>query len=76
MSTKCNILVSKFAFKWVNLYRYEAVGMLKSVAHLPAVKAMCDKAAEVLGYDLLDVCINGGAPVRVEYTARLPSRLS
>ena len=37
----------------------QAVGMLKSVAHLPAVKAMCDEAKQVLGYDLLDVCVNG-----------------
>jgi [acyl-carrier-protein] S-malonyltransferase len=37
----------------------QSVGMLKSIAHLPAVKAMCDTAAAVLGYDLLDVCVNG-----------------
>lgn len=33
--------------------------MLKSVSHIPAVKEMCDKAKDILGYDLLDVCING-----------------
>jgi hypothetical protein len=29
LSLKCDFLVSKFTFKWVNLYRYEAalVGM-------------------------------------------------
>lgn len=37
----------------------QAVGMLKSIAHIPKVKEMCDKAAEVLGYNLLDVCVNG-----------------
>ena len=33
--------------------------MLRSVADVPAVKEMCDKAKEILGYDLLDVCVNG-----------------
>ena len=37
----------------------QAVGMLRSVADVPAVKEMCDKAKEILGYDLLDVCVNG-----------------
>ena len=37
----------------------QAVGMLKSVSHIPAVKEMCDKAKDILGYDLLDVCVNG-----------------
>ena len=37
----------------------QAVGMLQKVKDLPAVKEMCQKATEILGYDLLDVCING-----------------
>ncbi|CAG9461448.1 unnamed protein product [Pedinophyceae sp. YPF-701] len=37
----------------------QAVGMLKEVQDLPAVRAMLDKAHAVLGYDLLDVCLNG-----------------
>ncbi|KAG1664705.1 hypothetical protein FOA52_006680 [Chlamydomonas sp. UWO 241] len=37
----------------------QAVGMLKASADLPAVKKMLDTAATVLGYDLLDVCVNG-----------------
>jgi len=37
--------------------------MMKSVAHIPAVAAMCATAKEVLGYDLL-----AGA-----YTRSLPS---
>ena len=38
----------------------QKVGMLASAAaEIPAVRAMCDKAREILGYDLLDVCVNG-----------------
>ena len=38
----------------------QKVGMLASAAaELPSVRAMCDKAREILGYDLLDVCVNG-----------------
>eukprot|EP00239_Pterosperma_sp_CCMP1384_P002941 CAMPEP_0197849424 /NCGR_PEP_ID=MMETSP1438-20131217/12016_1 /TAXON_ID=1461541 /ORGANISM="Pterosperma sp., Strain CCMP1384" /LENGTH=532 /DNA_ID=CAMNT_0043462101 /DNA_START=62 /DNA_END=1657 /DNA_ORIENTATION=- len=37
----------------------QAVGMVDSVKDLPAVKAMFDKAKEVLGYDLLQVCLEG-----------------
>ena len=38
----------------------QKVGMLASAAaELPSVRAMCDKASEILGYDLLDVCVNG-----------------
>jgi [acyl-carrier-protein] S-malonyltransferase len=34
--------------------------MLASAAEqLPSVRLMCDKASEILGYDLLDVCVNG-----------------
>ena len=36
------------------------MGMLASAAaELPSVRSMCDKASEILGYDLLDVCVNG-----------------
>ena len=38
----------------------QKVGMLASAAaELPSVRLMCDKASEILGYDLLDVCVNG-----------------
>ena len=37
----------------------QCVGMLKSIAHVPEVRSMCDRASEILGYDLLDVCVNG-----------------
>ena len=38
----------------------QKVGMLASAAaELPSVRSMCDKASEILGYDLLDVCVNG-----------------
>ena len=37
----------------------QAVGMLQASKDLPAVKTMLSKAQEVLGYDLLDVCLNG-----------------
>jgi len=35
------------------------VGMLKDVKDLPKVARMLDEAKEILGFDLLDVCING-----------------
>ena len=37
----------------------QAVGMLKEAQHLPAVVEMLAKAKQVLGYDLLEVCLNG-----------------
>ena len=37
----------------------QSVGMLKSCQDIPKVKEMCEKAKEILGYDILDVCING-----------------
>ena len=33
--------------------------MLKEAQHLPRVKEMLDQASKVLGWDLLDVCLNG-----------------
>lgn len=35
----------------------QSVGMLQEVKDLPAVKLMLTKAKEVLGYDLLQICI-------------------
>ena len=36
------------------------VGMCKDVTEeVPAAKELFDKASEILGYDLLDVCVNG-----------------
>jgi [acyl-carrier-protein] S-malonyltransferase len=37
----------------------QAVGMCKDCAALPKVKEMFATASKVLGYDLLDVCLNG-----------------
>jgi len=37
----------------------QAVGMAKDTLGIPRVKEMFDEAKEVLGYDLLDVCLNG-----------------
>ena len=37
----------------------QSVGMLKSCKDLPKVQEMCEKAKEILGYDILDICING-----------------
>jgi len=37
----------------------QAVGMAKDTLNIPKVKEMFDEAKEVLGYDLLDVCLNG-----------------
>jgi len=37
----------------------QAVGMVKDCLGIPKVKEMFDEAKEVLGYDLLDVCLNG-----------------
>ncbi|GLC48733.1 hypothetical protein PLESTB_000131000 [Pleodorina starrii] len=37
----------------------QAVGMLSTAASLPAVAAMLDKAREILGYDLLEICTKG-----------------
>eukprot|EP00873_Tetraselmis_striata_P035122 jgi/Tetstr1/455386/TSEL_042218.t1 len=39
----------------------QAVGMLKDVKDIPAVKEMLTKAQDVLGYDLLEVCTEGPA---------------
>lgn len=40
----------------------QVVGMARELAAtLPAAKALFDEAAEVLGYDLLDLCTNGPA---------------
>jgi hypothetical protein len=38
----------------------QVVGMLKESSHLPAVRAMLDTAHQVLGYDLLAKCVEGG----------------
>lgn len=37
----------------------QAIGMLKSCQDLPKVKEMVSTAQKILGYDLLDICING-----------------
>lgn len=39
----------------------QRVGMLKDVAHLPRVKEKLAIAEKVLGFDLLDLCVNGPA---------------
>ena len=40
----------------------QVVGMARElVATVPAAKSLFDEAAAVLGYDLLDVCVNGPA---------------
>merc|ERR1719235_3032081 len=33
--------------------------MLADVKDLPAVKEMLEKSKEILGYDVLDICLNG-----------------
>lgn len=33
--------------------------MLKEAQNIPEVKAMLETAKRVLGYDLLDMCLNG-----------------
>lgn len=35
------------------------VGMLAEVAQLPAVQSMLKEAQQILGYDILDICLNG-----------------
>lgn len=35
------------------------VGMMKEVKDIPAVKDMLEKAAPILGYDILDICLAG-----------------
>eukprot|EP00929_Paragymnodinium_shiwhaense_P094707 TRINITY_DN55475_c0_g1_i1.p1 TRINITY_DN55475_c0_g1~~TRINITY_DN55475_c0_g1_i1.p1 ORF type:complete len:548 (+),score=130.25 TRINITY_DN55475_c0_g1_i1:120-1763(+) len=35
------------------------VGMLSGIRDIPAVREMLTKAKEILGYDLLDLCLNG-----------------
>jgi [acyl-carrier-protein] S-malonyltransferase len=42
-------------------YGSHYVGMVKSAKDLPAVKDMLEKAKSILGFDVLDVCINGPA---------------
>lgn len=37
----------------------QSVGMLKECKDLPAVKKMLETAKKVLGYDLLELCLNG-----------------
>eukprot|EP01029_Cantina_marsupialis_P019073 TRINITY_DN4435_c0_g1_i1.p1 TRINITY_DN4435_c0_g1~~TRINITY_DN4435_c0_g1_i1.p1 ORF type:complete len:393 (+),score=144.02 TRINITY_DN4435_c0_g1_i1:140-1180(+) len=37
----------------------QTVGMLKSIADLPKVKELARISKDILGYDLLDMCING-----------------
>lgn len=37
----------------------QAIGMLKSCQDLPEVKELIATAKKILGYDLLDICING-----------------
>jgi [acyl-carrier-protein] S-malonyltransferase len=35
------------------------VGMMKEMGEVPAVVAMLEKAKTILGYDILDICLNG-----------------
>jgi len=35
------------------------VGMMKTLKDLPAVQEMLTKAKDILGYDILDICLNG-----------------
>ena len=51
----------------------QSVGMAKElVEECPAAGAMFAAASEILGYDLLDVCVNG-PPERLNLTVR-PAR--
>ena len=52
----------------------QVVGMGRDLAStLPAAKALFDEAAEVLGYDLLDLCTNGPAERLNETDASQPA---
>jgi len=44
----------------------QMVGMLKTLKDLPPVKAMLEKANDILGYDLLELCLNGPEEKLVE----------
>lgn len=49
------------------------VKMLAGVASVPEVKAMLDEAQIILGYDILDICLNGPAEKLSEVTFVQPA---
>ncbi len=52
----------------------QVVGMARDLAaNLPAAQALFDEAAEILGYDLLDLCVNGPAERLNETDASQPA---